>query len=1055
MNLNLDNIGRWRNIGPFRGGRVVTVAGHPTELGAFYFGACAGGVWKTEDAGQYWQCISDGYFNVGSVGALAVSQVDPNVIYAGTGEATIRIDVSHGDGVYKSTDAGRSWKHIGLDDTRHIGKIRVHPQDPDTVFVAALGHAFGRNQQRGVFKSTDGGENWRQVLFVSDKAGAVDLSIDDNNPRVVYASIWETYRNFHMISSGGEDSGLWRSLDGGETWQNISAHKGLPSGVLGKIGVAASPAQAGRVYALIEHEDGGMYRSDDYGDSWQYVARNFDIISRAWYYMHLTPDPQDPDTVYVNNLRFWKSIDGGRTYSMIGTPHGDNHDLWIDPNNPKRMVQGNDGGACVSLNGGASWSTIFNQPTAQFYHVAADNRDPYFVYGTQQDNSSIAVPSRNNKSSLMWMDGFIAGTGESGYIAVKPDDDDIVFVGAIGSSPGGGNCLQRYDHRTKQLRLVTTWPEVMSGEAAADLEHRFAWTYPIVFSPHDPNTLYAAGNLIFKSIDEGQSWQPISPDLTRADPETLRVSGGPINRDGAGAEVYATVFSFAESPHEAGVFWAGSDDGLLHISRNGGESWQDIRPANLPEWSMISRLEPSPFDPATCYLAALRYKWDDYAPYLFKTTDYGATWTRIDDGIPARDFTRVIRCDPERQGLLYAGTETGVYISFDDGANWQRFQLNLPITPIHDLLVKNDDLIAGTHGRSFWILDDLSRLRQLSAEALRQKACLLKPRDTQRILESIDARRLVDQPGKTYQSSAGALAAYTHTISDENVVERHFLDSGENLARGVLVTYFLREIPAGKIRLSFADEQGNLLAEFSSMDDADRRAQKEKRDKSIVYITAEAGWNRFVWDMRLPLSPKIDGTDPQFERMPGPTVPPGTYVVKLEAAGTELKQTFRLVKEANSDATPDALQEQFDLLTKIYHYYSRTTETLNTMRRYRAQLKGLSERLSKSPGTSDIGERAAALHGSILDIEKGIFIPDLADGWPGRLNQGTDPLRRLSGLPAVVGLGEFPPTEQSYAVFEKLTGLIDARIAAFEALNASEIADFNRELAAREIPAVG
>ena len=653
MTLPLDNIARWRCIGPFRGGRVVTVAGDPRDLGTFYFGACAGGVWKTDDAGQYWRCISDGYFNTSSIGALAVSEADPNVIYAGTGEATIRIDVSHGDGIYKSTDAGRSWAHIGLDDTRHIGTIRVHPQNPDTVFVAALGHAFGRNEQRGVFKSTDGGVTWQHTLFVSDKAGAVDLSIDPLNPRIIYAAIWEAYRSFHMISSGGEDSGIWRSVDGGETWQNISANRGLPEGILGKVGIAASPAQSGRVYALIENADGGMYRSDDYGDSWRYVARNNDIISRAWYYMHLTPDPLDADTVYVNNLRLWKSVDAGKTYSMIGTPHGDNHDLWIDPQNPQRMVQGNDGGACVSLNGGASWSTIFNQPTAQFYHVAADNREPYYVYGTQQDNSSVAVPSRNSKSSLMWLDSFIAGSGESGYIAVKPDDDNIVFVGAIGSSPGGGNCppALRPSHEAAAPGW-TTWPEYMAGEAASDMEARFAWTYPIVFSPHDPNTLYVGGNRVYKSTDDGHSWQPISPDLTRADPEALAVTGGPINRDAVGAEVYATVFAFAESPHEAGVLWAGSDDGLLHISRDGGAEWRDVTPADLPEWSLISILEPSPHDPASCYMAATRYKLDDYAPYLYKTSDYGATWTRIDSGIRENDFTRVIRCDPEREGLL-------------------------------------------------------------------------------------------------------------------------------------------------------------------------------------------------------------------------------------------------------------------------------------------------------------------------------------------------------------------------------------------------------------------
>ena len=1055
MNLPLDNIGRWRCIGPFRGGRVVTVAGDPRDIGTFYFGACAGGVWKTDDAGQYWRNISDGCFNTASVGALAVSEADPNVIYAGMGEATIRIDVSHGDGVYKSTDAGRSWRHIGLDDTRHIGKVRIHPHDPDIVFVAALGHAFGRNQQRGVFRSTNGGETWEQTLFVSDKAGAVDLSIDVNNPRIVYATIWEAYRNFHMISSGGEDSGIWRSMDGGASWENISGKTGLPSGILGKTGIAASPAQPGRVYALVEHEEGGMYRSDDYGDNWRFVARNNDIISRAWYYMHLTPDPQDADTVYVNNLRFWKSVDGGRTYSMIGTPHGDNHDLWIDPQNPKRMVQGNDGGACVSLNEGATWSSIFNQPTAQFYHVAADNRQPYFVYGTQQDNSSIAVPSRNEKSSLMWMDGFIAGSGESGYIAVKPDDDDIIFVGAIGSSPGGGNCLQRYDHGSKQLRLVTTWPEMASGEAAADLEQRFAWTYPIVFSPHDPNTLYVGGNRILKSTDEGHSWAPISPDLTRADPSTLQITGGPINRDGAGAEVYATVFALAESPHQPGVIWAGSDDGLVHISRDKGETWENITPADMPEWSLVSMLELSPHDPATCYLAATRYKLDDYAPYLYRTKDYGQSWQRINDGIPAEDFTRVIRCDPARPGLLYAGTETGVYISFDDGASWRRFQLNLPVTPIHDLLVKNGDLVAATHGRSFWILDDLTRLHQLPADLENERALLLQPCDTERILESIDARRQVDQPGKTYQSSTGVMAAYTHRVSPENVVERAFLDSGENRPRGVLISYFLAAAPRGKIRLRIADADGNPLREFSSLDDAERQKQKEKPDRSIVYLTANAGWNRFVWDMRLPTSPAIQGKDPQFERMPGPTVPPGAYWLTLQVGGEEHRQSLNLVKDSTSSASDEDLDKQFDLQMAIFQLYSDATATINTMRRQRGQLKRLTERLAENDEYGDIAEQATALRERILEIEKGIFIPELPSGWAGRLNQGTDPLRRLGALPSVVGLGEFPPTEQSYAVYEKLAGIIRRQLREFDALSGAEAAAFNRLLSEREIAPIG
>lgn len=1054
-NVNLDGIARWRCIGPFRGGRVLAVAGDPRDVGTFYFGACAGGVWKTEDAGQFWECISDGFFKTSSVGALQVSEADPNVIYAGMGEATIRLDVSHGDGVYKSTDAGRTWQHMGLEDTRHIGELIIHPNDPDTVWVAALGHAFGPNQQRGVFKTIDGGRTWKQTLFVSEKAGAIDITIDVTNPRILYATTWEAYRNFYQISSGGEGSGIWRSMDGGETWENISTNKGLPEGILGKMGISASPAQSGRVYAIIEHNEGGMYRSDDYGETWEFVGPNKDIISRAWYYMHVHADPQDPDTVYVNNLRFWKSIDGGKTYTMIGTPHGDNHDLWIDPKNTKIMVHGNDGGACVSVNGGASWSTIFNQPTAQFYHVVTDNRDPYYVYGTQQDNSSVAVPSRNNKNSLMWMDGFIAATGESGHLAVKPDNDDVIFVGAIGSSQGGGNALQRYDHSTMQLRLVTTWPELTSGEAAIDIDYRFAWTYPILFSPHDVDTLYAAGNIIFKSTNEGQTWEPISPDLTRADPETLQPSGGPINRDSVGAETYATVFALAESPLEKGLLWAGSDDGLIHISKDGGENWENITPSQLPEWSLVSILEPSPFDAGTCYMATTRYKLDDNCPYLYKTTDYGKTWTQITKGIPDDEFTRVIRCDPAREGLLYAGTELGVYISYDDGENWTPFQLNLPVTPIHDLIVKGTDLIAGTHGRSIWILDDLTIIHQVHDDIASKKAVLLKPRDTQRVLPSIDARRLIDQPGKTYMSSTGVMAPYTFTTTPENITERKFLDSGENAPRGVIVTYYLSEVPDGKITLSFADADGNVLREFTSMDDEDRQALKEKKDMTKVYLTAEAGWNRFVWDLRLDMSPVLNGKDVQFSRMNGPIVPPGEYQMTLTIGDETLTQPVTLIKESTSGATEEQLQEQYDLMKKIFDLYSDATEAMNTMRQYRSQLGALAERLSKSEDSSDLADRAKALKDGILDIEKILLVPDLPGGWAGRVNQGTQMMNRLLSLPDVVGLGEFPPTDQSYAVYDKLSGIINEQLGKFNALVDGDLAQFNKDLAGRDVSVIG
>ena len=672
-----DGLLKWRCIGPYRGGRVVTVAGDVHDRNVYYFGACAGGVWKTIDGGLYWTNVSDGYFNTAAVGALAVSESDSNIIYAGTGESTIRIDVSHGDGVYKSADAGATWTHCGLSDTRHIGKIRIHPTNPDIVYVAALGHAFGRNEERGVFKSTDGGQTWRKVLYKSDKAGAVDLAIDPTNPRILYATIWEAYRNFWHMSSGGEDSGLYKSTDGGETWTEISGNQELPSGIWGKAGVTASPAQAGRVWALIENKDGGLFRSDDTGATWERVSKNTHLLSRAWYYTHVSADSQDAETVYVNNLRLWKSTDGGRTFDQLGTPHGDNHDIWIDPNDNTRMIQGNDGGANVSTNAGVTWTTIYNQPTGQIYRCETDNQTPYRVYGTQQDNSAISVPSRSHHGSITWADCYMPGTGESGWIAPDPRDANIVFSGAIGSSPGGGNALQYYNHKTRQLRLVTTWPRGSRGRGSQSLKYRFAWTYPILFSRHEAGKLWAAGNFLFQTTDDGQSWQIISPDLSRNEPSQQIPSGGPVNLEPGGAEIYNTIFSLAESHFEAGTLWAGSDDGLIHITRDGGNHWENVTPSNLPEWTMIHCIEASPFDAGTAYVAGTRYKLDDYEPYLYKTSDYGRSWQRINDGIPTHDFTRVIRADPSREGLLYAGTETGLYVSFDDGANWSRFQLKL------------------------------------------------------------------------------------------------------------------------------------------------------------------------------------------------------------------------------------------------------------------------------------------------------------------------------------------------------------------------------------------
>jgi photosystem II stability/assembly factor-like uncharacterized protein len=1040
---SLDSALRWRCIGPFRGGRVVAVTGSYHDRNTFYFGAVAGGVWKTEDAGTFWRPVSDGFFTTSSVGALAVAPSDSNVIYAGTGETTIRIDVSHGDGVYRSTDAGRTWTNVGLKETRHIGKIRVHPTDPDTLWVAALGHAFGPNPERGVFKSTDGGQTWRHVLHVSDKAGAVDLSYG-TNPRILYTSIWEAYRSFSMISSGGPDSGIWQSTDAGETWTNLSSCQGLPTGTWGKTAVAASPARPGRVWALIEHKkEGGLYRSDDEGATWEKVSDNQNLVSRAWYYIHLTADPVDPDTVYVNNLDFFKSSDGGKTFEQIPTPHGDNHDLWIDPNDNQRLIQGNDGGANVSLNGCQSFSTIYNQPTAQFYHLAVDNRDPYYVYGTQQDNSSVAVPSRAPAAAITWGDCYIAGTGESGYIAPHPENPDIVYVGAIGSSPGGGNALQRYDHKTRQIRLITTWPEIMSGYGAGEHKYRFNWTYPIVFSPHDPNTIYIGGNLVFKTTNEGQTWEPISPDLTFADPETLKPTGGPVNLDAIGAETYATVYALAESPREPGVLWAGSDDGILSISRDAGKNWKTINPPDLPDWTMISCIEPSPFDKGTAYVAGTRYKLDDYQPYLYVTRDYGASWTRITNGIPADDFTRVIRADPTTPGLLYAGTETGIYTSLDDGTNWRRLEGNLPVTPIHELLIKGSDLIAGTHGRSIWILDDLTPLRTLAA-GIPDGTYLMPPREAQRVLPGIDWSE--NAPGWTnYLGGRGG--GYLVTIDTDGQAVRTHLDLGENPPAGAIIRYRLTEIPSEPLTLTFKSADGTEIRTFSSRKPDDDLKPKERR------APAKPGWNRFIWDLRHAPATKIEGTDPASEKpIDGPFIKPGAYTVILKVGDTELTQPFTVTKPTSLPATQADLEAQEDLLLRIHRQVDRVTIAINRMRDLRQQLDGLAKRTKDDH--EDVSTAAETLRDQILEVEKQFLVPDLRPGWADNLNQGTRLLEKLTALSPAVQLGDYRPTDAAEAVFADYTTRIDTHLATLDSLLTKDLKDLNSLATKHKLPAL-
>ena len=776
---------RWRLVGPFRGGRAVAVAGDPTKAGVFYFGAVNGGVWRTANGGNSWQNITDGRSTVSSVGAIAVAPSDANVIYVGGGEADLREDYTYGDGMYRTTNAGQTWTHLGLDDARHIAGIAVDPRDPDRVFVAALGHAAGPNPTRGVFRSVDGGRTWKRLLFIDDSTGAADVALDPTNPRIVYAAMWRMQRMPWGFSAGGGRSGLWKSIDGGDTWAELTFNAGIPKPPIGRIGVAISRTNPQRVYASIESPPkdsaGGIFRSDDAGKTWQRVNGDQTFMVRPWYYSVVVADPKNENTVYVMNLDTWKSIDGGKTFQHLRVPHGDTHVLWIDPANPDRMISGNDGGAAVSFDGGRSWSSEMNQPTAQFYHVITDDQWPYRIYGAQQDNTTVSIVSRSDNGRIVESDFFPVAGGESGYIAPKPGDPNTVVGG------GYTGTTMRMDVRSKQVKDISPGLNNYDGWPASDVPHRFQWTYPLFYSSHDRSVLYAAAQHVFRSTTDGDSWELISPDLTYHDPKTLGPVGGPVTLDMTGTEWYATIFAMAESPLSADVLWTGSDDGMIHLSRDRGKTWTDVTPRSIGKFTRISIIEASHFDPGTAYVAANRYQLDDLRPALYKTTDYGRNWARISAGIPDGAYTRSIREDPVRRGLLYAGTETGVYFSTDDGGHWESLQLNLPRTSVRDLTIHGSDLIVATHGRSIWSLDDITPLRQLT-DAVRSAPAHLFAPDT--------AVRW--QGGHARTQSAG-----------------------ENPPDGAVIDYYLKDKPSGSVTLEFLDVSGRVVRTFKGDSAAD------------------------------------------------------------------------------------------------------------------------------------------------------------------------------------------------------------------------------------------
>ncbi len=1100
---------RFRCIGPPRGGRVVAVAGDPVEPAVFYFGAVAGGVFKTTDAGVSWFNISDGWFESSSVGALAVCEADPSVIVAGMGESAIRTDVSHGDGVWISTDHGRCWRHAGLADTRHISEVRIHPHDPDRIYVAALGHAFGPHPARGVYRSLDGGKRWERTLYLDERTGAADLALDPSNPSILYASLWRAHRNFWELSSGGPGSGLWRSEDGGATWNEITASLGLPaSTVFGKIGISASAARNGRVFALVESDIGpGLYRSDDFGDHWERVSERQDLRYRPWYYMHVFADPIDEDTVYVNNLRMWKSTDGGVGFTKIATPHGDNHDLWIDPKDNRRMIQSNDGGANISFNAGASWSSIHNQLTAQLYTVDTDGQQPFYrVYGTQQDNSSIGVPSGCVGGAITWADCRIAGTGESGYVAVDPVQPEVVYVGAIGSSPGGGGALQRYDHRSRQIRLVNVWPEHHGGMGAGELRYRFGWTFPILFSPHDPNLLYTAGNRVFRSLDQGQRWEPISPDLTRASPDRLGPSGGPITLDTSGAEHYCTLYALAESPLEPGTLWAGSDDGLVHISQDAGASWRDVTPPELPEWSFIRTLEPSSHQAGKAYLAATRYKLDDPSPLLFKTEDHGRSWVSIvgdrkigsdrdetsaedeERSLPTDDFARVIRADPHCPGILYLGTESGLYLSCDDGKSWRRWRSNFPVTPVYDLKIEGSDLVIATHGRSFWILDDLTPLYQLAGggedkgrgdDSLR----LFAPRRTWRILPGL-LDFITEGEGKGYSVGLGQAATFIGRRDESGQIRREFLDAGESAPDGAIVYYRLPESAVSALTaarsgnegdegggskpgarsdaacasLAFFDADDNLIREFfprpAGYDELD---DEDKALDPGPWMPIRIGTNRFVWDLRHCGALRLRGNKMGLEAVRGPLALPGVYKVRLRVGEHTLDQTFEIANDPRSPADLDELREQQESLLAIRDKISAAYATVQRIREIRQEVGRWQERLgARRPDESQAIEAislARSLCEALDEVESDLIHPGEHTDTFG-LHHRVRLSAALASVISIIDSADARPTAQALALAHEYMEAIDQRLARFERLRQEDLAAFNRMVAESNLPAV-
>jgi hypothetical protein len=1016
---------KWRNIGPFRAGRSLAVAGHVDEPLTYYFGATGGGVWKTIDGGNDWFSVSDSIFKSSSVGAITVAPSDKNVVYVGMGEADMRSNISFGDGMYKSVNAGKTWMKIGLEKSDAIGNIEVHPTNADVIFVAAMGNPFQSNAERGIYRSLDGGKTWKLVLSKDDKTGGMCVRIDANNPRVIYGTLWEAYRNGHSMSSGGKGSGLYKSTDGGDTWINLNEKPGMPVGILGKIGVAVSPVNSNRLYALIENTKGGLYRSDDAGEHWELINEDKNLWQRPWYYMNLQADPKNENGLIVLNVDSWKSIDGGKTFKKIPVRHGDTHDVWINPKNPDNFIIGDDGGAEVTFNGGETFSDI-DMPTSQFYHVSVDNDFPYNIYGAQQDNSSIRIASRTYGYSIGKEAWFPVAGGEAGYIQADPTNSDVTYGGEYDGS------LSKYNSKTKQGQDISPYPESNIGSPSSAKKHRFQWTYPIVFSPHNPKRMYVTSQYVLVTEDGGHSFESISPDLTRNDPKTTGETGGPITKDQTGAEVYATIFTLSESPIEKGVIWTGSDDGLVHISKNNGVNWENVSvPTSLlPDFSLISIIHTSDHTKGKAYLAANKYMYGNRTPYLFKTLDYGKTWLKITTGIPLDEYCRVIREDPNKPGLLYAGTERGVYVSFNDGDSWQKLNLNLPITPIRDLQIqkREKDLVVATHGRAFWVLDDVTPLYEIIDKAVNSDKHLFKPRHAYRI-----------QGGQSQTKTAGT-----------------------NASNGVIVRYYQKKKSQKELQLQFLNTKNDTIITYSSVKStkgepikiAKEFYQDIAKEKS-GYVTNKPGMNSFVWNMRYPNVTEVEGTNVMWAGSgEGPKVLPGIYKVRwIEDKTIVAEQTFEIKKDPTLTVSDADLKEQFDLHQKINKKVDEAHTAINKIRKVRTQINAYVDVVKDSTLVREMKTITKPIVKSLEELEATLMQPKAKApqdvlAYPIQLND------KMAGLGSIVSSGETKPTKGSYIVYDDLAAKIDLAVAKVNTIIETKVKELNEFVRRKEIPAI-